>query len=757
MPALNPLFLYLALGAQAGGITDHPRWQAKEALLSSRPLGQVRPEPAALRARSADTDTDDEVRKPKSWLLSSEGVPCQLPFWHQGKRFEGCHPEGWCCLDGQCAHRGACASAEKRQLPLQLPQDQPTTSCSLEALGGSFEWQPHAAGNTVFLLSGEGWADEELQPVVELSQDLDIEVVLLSYKLTSEEVREVMVQTQDQLRRLAANVSAPRAEQSFFLALTPAWLLSHESCWLTSVTHAWSAPQPRLWASWGEDSLATALKGTRGDWGEASVEGLEFPLRAAGSSLCDDSAPDLAGTMALVPRGECSFYHKARRAKELGAQAVAIYSQDEQAIEMGCAAPDPCGESLDLAVVMTTRSVGEALEEAANSSKAVTVRLGSELVGPSFVGVVPGGGLWAAASGAAEEIKGMEYRRKVLQQKQEMTHAAEDVLRVEVFQESVATRGSHGFLGCRAGAAGQGQGLQRAGGGTGAGVQRSLGCENCPPWDHELNLYLCIEGISSKPNCHDRRTSVGRWVTPYGREGHWLSNASAAIPLLTSVKALEGLSTLHLHTWQHYSVSLVFWFKRPSQLVPMSQMSLWVGGPFNLGYNPSRPPVTFDRPAFAEKVVLSTLITGHGWGVDEANCAEFCDHTHHFAVNGDWNEALSRSHPGAGTSDGCKAKVLQGVVPNQFGTWPFGRAGWCPGQHVDWWDVDVTSWLKSGENTIAYHAFFNGTDYQPEPSSDGNSLGFDAEIHLASVLTFYGSAREEGVHLLDASPPILLP
>ena len=62
-----------------------------------------------------------------------------------------------------------------------------------------------------------------------------------------------------------------------------------------------------------------------------------------------------------------------------------------------------------------------------------------------------------------------------------------------------------------------------------------------------------------------------------------------------------------------------------------------------------------------------------------------------------------------------------------------------------------------GRNTIAYHAFFNGTDYQPEPSNDGNSLGFDAEIHLASVLTFYGSAREEGVHLLDASPPILLP
>lgn len=48
-------------------------------------------------------------------------------------------------------------------------------------------------------------------------------------------------------------------------------------------------------------------------------------------------------------------------------------------------------------------------------------------------------------------------------------------------------------------------------------------------------------GISDRPeNCHDRRTSVARWVTPYGREALWFSNNSVAIPLLTSEEALGG-------------------------------------------------------------------------------------------------------------------------------------------------------------------------------------------------------------------------
>ena len=48
---------------------------------------------------------------------------------------------------------------------------------------------------------------------------------------------------------------------------------------------------------------------------------------------------------------------------------------------------------------------------------------------------------------------------------------------------------------------------------------------------------------------------------------------------------------------------------------------------------------------------------GHGWGVDEDNCAEFCDHSHHFAVNGITGPELTKSHPTAGNDDGCKTQV----------------------------------------------------------------------------------------------------
>ena len=36
----------------------------------------------------------------------------------------------------------------------------------------------------------------------------------------------------------------------------------------------------------------------------------------------------------------------------------------------------------------------------------------------------------------------------------------------------------------------------------------------------------------------------------------------------------------------------------------------------------------------------------------------------------------------AGTEWGCADRVLEGVTPNEHGTWHFGRMGWCDGQGV---------------------------------------------------------------------------
>ena len=49
-----------------------------------------------------------------------------------------------------------------------------------------------------------------------------------------------------------------------------------------------------------------------------------------------------------------------------------------------------------------------------------------------------------------------------------------------------------------------------------------------------------------------------------------------------------------------------------------------------------------------------------------------------------------------GKNDGCIAEDARGMVPNQSGTWWLGRGGWCPGEQVEPWIVDVTADAKPG-------------------------------------------------------------
>ena len=716
--------------------------------------------------------------------------------------YYGCHPEGWCCIDVHCVRTDRCdVSNEALEMPLQLPRDQVTTGCRLDdVLGQPFSWTPEGPEkdiNLMFFLLQEDVAkleDEDLEPLVKLCSSMTLRLVFMSYKTSTKEINELMSQTRQQVQQLAEAfaIDTMLVSQSFVFASQPAWHVSVTNCWLPSVTHAWSKSATVLRFATEEGDMEigpTRPQGIRGEWAQATEEQslVARPLRWVGG-LCEDQEMnsrwppvvlpnDLSGTVALVARGKCSHYHKARAAQDLGAAAVVIFSHNEEPVAMSCAAPDPCEETITIPVVMITRSIGETLLEemfpnstATETSNEVVVSatFTPERQGPSMVGVLgSGGGLWYRSpiglSRLADELRGMELRRSVLQRKEVLRRReSSEVFRVDVFQ-AADFRG-----GLTAKWSSEDAKRVREGGYTELDVELALDCEdhlddNCPPWDHEMNLYLCIAGISDRPeNCHDRRTSVARWVTPYGREALWFSNNSVAIPLLTSEEALGGRGTLHLHTWQHYTVSLTFWFRRndgkkEQPLLAISQMPLWKGGLFDLNYNPSRPTVTFDVPTKTQQVILSALITGHGWGVDEDNCAEFCDHSHHFTVNGVTGPELTKTHPTAGNEDGCKTQVHLGVVPNQYGTWPYGRAGWCPGQQVEWWEVDVTKWLKDGSNSISYHAFFNGTDYDPTPGGLEDDLGFPAELHVASVLTFYGLEGSEAVKLHMAAPEVVYP
>jgi Peptide-N-glycosidase F, C terminal len=263
----------------------------------------------------------------------------------------------------------------------------------------------------------------------------------------------------------------------------------------------------------------------------------------------------------------------------------------------------------------------------------------------------------------------------------------------------------------------------------------------CGAWDYLSYLWVCDPDAPADAGVSDASADapdagpqyrcdreIARWITSYWRETHWVTDISGMLPQLRNGGRQHfrwNASGQFDPRSTDYVVNLSLRLSnrgrgmRPSEVVP-----LWTGGAWNAMYDSLHAPVRVTVPADVRKVELYALITGHG-GVAPTNCAEFCDHQHHFVVNG--MDHL-RSFPGARSADGCAERVGEGVTPNQHGTWYFGRGGWCPGLDVAPWIVDVTSELTPGvERELRYTTTFGG---RPVTAGMGN-------IVLSSYLVYW--------------------
>ena len=219
----------------------------------------------------------------------------------------------------------------------------------------------------------------------------------------------------------------------------------------------------------------------------------------------------------------------------------------------------------------------------------------------------------------------------------------------------------------------------------------------CDDYDRKAYLFICD---ADETNCFE----IARWITPFDRQPHHLTDITPFISALRPggdkvFKFQEdgwpnSLLTLKLRLYNDSNQS----GNTPYQMIP-----IWNGTvQFNPEYDDNRPPASFFVPENASKVEFVSYITGHGWGDNTCyNCCEFCNSRHIFTTNGGTFN-FDIDFPNANLNTYCMSTeaISNGTIPNQYGTWGYGRARWCPGQNVKPFITDITDYMNFGNDNV---------------------------------------------------------
>ena len=251
----------------------------------------------------------------------------------------------------------------------------------------------------------------------------------------------------------------------------------------------------------------------------------------------------------------------------------------------------------------------------------------------------------------------------------------------------------------------------------------------CHEWDYLAYMFICDRDNDTVCN-----TESVRWITTYGREGMWLTDISPYLFMLN-----DGEDRRFKYAGANRGdLTVTFLFSNwGSGTRAVNATYAFSGGQFDGTYNNEsryNRQLNFTVPSYATSVEIVATITGHGFNKDSANCAEFCDHQHYYTMG---QHQTYEWHPIVYNSEGCENEVRNGVVANQFGSWPFGRAGWCAGQDVKQWTYDITDWVDNSTNNtnhLVYRGYYNGAEYVP---SDGIGNG-GRNIRAVVWVVFYG-------------------
>lgn len=277
-----------------------------------------------------------------------------------------------------------------------------------------------------------------------------------------------------------------------------------------------------------------------------------------------------------------------------------------------------------------------------------------------------------------------------------------------------------------------------------------IGCPagGCDPWDR-------ISGIEVKGH-NGEWYEIIRYITPYGLACNHSVDATDFMSLLQGKVDFR----YYLGTQGNgflYTLDIDYGGGIPTHKYSNVE-KLWndtydFGDPDNLQPVPTRN-ATYPDNVLASKIKL--VATGHGWGENNTgNAAEFQENTHHIWVNGVETFEQNNWLDCDPNPDGCN---------DQFGTWYFDRAGWCPGAIAPWFDFDMADYIAGDDVELKYIFDEDYTDlcHPNNPSCvsgttcDNCDDGFNPHLITASFLISLGDMPIDQPAVVETSVADLL-
>lgn len=235
-------------------------------------------------------------------------------------------------------------------------------------------------------------------------------------------------------------------------------------------------------------------------------------------------------------------------------------------------------------------------------------------------------------------------------------------------------------------------------------IQLDCPFTGCDPWDQPAKISVIKDGKSFE---------VARFITPYGKGcGPWTVDITDFKSILTGGTTFESYIQVWGNSGWLLDVSLRYVDGRDSlpyqKLTALWNTDNWVYGD---------PAISYDLPAQTQTLTANTqaskvrmTISGHGQGNTD-NAAEFSPRVHQFFINDQADSSHSL----------WKADCAQNTCDNQAGTWLFARAGWCPGQEVQPFELSLDQATQAGQALKI--------DYELEAYTNLLNTGYDGAGH----------------------------